>query len=477
MDCEPKIPGQIVPTPLFPDGRGEIIKVLLPSKECNIESNYLNELIKSTIKKNKPKIDCQKPQKSNITTSNSNSNNSDPNSINNYPPGTITEIPPGSPIIPPKLPPGLTNPKIPGSYPSEELNWYLCRHEVNIANIFLPTPDGHTINYYWVWLLAKEPPLKIIRSVTPTDLTPNSEASVTSSFGYYNSLFLSQDKITELANQDLLSPYSSYQCWDIIHVTQYEHIYAQGSAHAFITLRNLGIFNRDITWGSLSDVAIKNSGLTLEEIESLIVRRFPYIPNIGTYPAYYFDGYYIAHIGYSNITLFNYFVISPTSGRKIWTGTANRVYSIISAPLDNSLRTQRRWFVNGLPGYYDDIAETPPDNIQGDNGVSKDDCCCDCVEAVASVMEAYMERISPMFDDLKQYINVKIKEQSNDLKEYLDKQLLQQSEFIQKQILEIDDQQIDFTPVINQIKTTEQNLWTGANLSINSDELPKEKNK
>lgn len=465
MECNPKIPGQIVPTPLFPDGRGEIIKVLLPFKECNVESNYLNGLIKSTIKKNQPKIDCKKPQKSEKRENNANPR--DPNSINNFPPGKVIEFPPGTSPIVPNIPGRSNNVKI---YPQEQLNWYLCRHEVNIPDILLENSGGSRINYYWVWMLYGEPPIRIDKDIIPKDFYPGNPNAISSSWGYWNSLFLSTNEIQERANNNTLEPYNSYRIYDSINYICYEQIYAQGRASAYCVHPSLR--DKDLTYFGTNDLTIKNLGLTIEEIENLIVRRFPYIPEQGTVN-YIFDAYTVLLLGYFDEISYIYYVISPTSGRRIWTGTAWGSMGVISSPLNNLLKSDRRWYVDDLPGYYGE--ETPDEETfnDGDNGMTnKDDCCCDCVEAIAAVMEAYMERISPMFDDLKQYINVKIKEQS----EYLDKQLLQQSEFIQEQLLQFDDQQIDFTPVINQIKTTEQNLWTGANLSINSDELPKAEN-
>lgn len=65
MDCRDRFPGEILPTPLFPDGRGELIDILLPGLACEIKSYFLpSDLDLRAIKLNKNIIDCIKPQKS-----------------------------------------------------------------------------------------------------------------------------------------------------------------------------------------------------------------------------------------------------------------------------------------------------------------------------------------------------------------------------------------------------------------------------
>lgn len=65
MDCRDKFPGEILPSPIFPDGRGELIDILLPGLECEVKSYFLPEdLDLRGIKLNKNPVECLKPQKS-----------------------------------------------------------------------------------------------------------------------------------------------------------------------------------------------------------------------------------------------------------------------------------------------------------------------------------------------------------------------------------------------------------------------------
>lgn len=67
MDCRDKLPGEVLPTPLFPDGRGEIINIFLPDLECEIKSYFLpSDLDLRNIRLNKNPVECIKPQKSKI---------------------------------------------------------------------------------------------------------------------------------------------------------------------------------------------------------------------------------------------------------------------------------------------------------------------------------------------------------------------------------------------------------------------------
>lgn len=394
MDCNTGIPGQITPKPLFPDGRGELIDVLMPSKICRIESNFLDKLVKKTIKKNRPKIDCKKPQKE--TGGNNNSKQPlgpiDPNSIN------TDEV---------KLW-GLT---FSGSYYRGEFaSLYNSRWEGNLD-------------------------------------------------------YLSRIDISNVSQTVSLSQYPNL-INHILFTTSTRINYSISSTNEFI-----GPSSR-IT-GSGSDASVSYVVIDIGTLRQV----FP--SNLGIlYPgtrtvtgdnisAPYFGGYANGDISFfygSGSQVLDY--VNEFNSRP---SEEPNYLTVVSY----SGRLTIVWSSNILPTADEEII------LPGDNGMTnKDDCCCDCVEAVASLMEAYMEKIAPMFEDLKKYIDRRLVEETNEVKKYMDTQLYKQSEFIQKQILELDDQQIDFTSVINQIKTTEQNLWTGSTLKINAEELPKkEENK
>lgn len=417
MECNPKIPGQIVPTPLFPDGRGEIIKVLLPFKECNVESNYLNGLIKSTIKRNKPKIDCKKPQKSKE--------------------GESTQSPqsPQEPYLPGK---------VPGTHTKDTI--------IDLTNIgerlFVVAEYGEFREFF-------------AQRVPPEDyIGIESYVDVRTSPAYY----LSGGLVPRFDDYD-----TSLRMWD--------GRFGSASINP-VVLDGDQLLIRQYFY-SPDNVAQRYLmylyGWTIytHTVDIFLLRQ-------GTQKNVYFDYYSLPGLfGNSSLSTSSFMFGIPPAGLNAyylsWTRDLRNPPKIEFVPISPS-RTLK---INGIeitPLNF--IGGDSSNSISGDNGMTnKDDCCCDCVEAVASVMEAYMEKIAPMFDDLKKYINKRLVEETNEVKKYIDSQLYKQSEFIQKQILELDDQQIDFTPVINQIKTTEQNLWTGANLSINSDELPKEENK
>lgn len=391
MECVPKIPGQIVPKPLFPDGREEIIKMLLPGKECAFPSGFLEGLIKATIARNKPKVDCKKPQKSSKTLPGENSEQNE------------KPLPPIDPaaIDPDRV--GLWGFSGRGSWSKSVMASF----------------------YESKWSGGADYVSRIGQA----------------SYGQSVSILSHPD------NPD----YVLFKT-----TTNVSRMYSATNEFVGPASRISGAMSSSGISYSVIDISTKT------QVWEGIFEKFP--PSITE-----------SNSGYGGE-----FIFSPQGSIFFLYGAARQIFSQVFAPReDNSISNQ--WVSTSYSETYqlvwtDDIL--PPDSTQnettnGDNGMNgNDECCCDCVEAVAAVMEAYMEKIAPMFEDLKKYINTRLIEETNDLKKYLDTQLYKQSEFIQKQILELDDQQIDFTPVINQIKTTEQNLWTGATLQINSSELP-----
>jgi hypothetical protein len=387
MECNPRIPGQITPVPLFPDGRGELIDVLMPSEICRVESNFLDKLIRTTINKNKPKIDCKKPQKSN-------------------------EIPEPS-DEPPEPPP---TPEI----PDDTFGLWIFGDSSKYSYSF-PGDIYAPENWWGSWSqnIIFDSSVQTVSGSTFTD--------------------------------------SDYPDHTIVRATYRE---------AIVTVTMTRIVT--IVEGEEPKFDFQTTTYT----ENRTVHRFFVVtPNLSLLNFHKFTTVYEGQFG-------------TTSGEnaRVFYGEYRPAYDSVNSgifePTDREGVTTSYSFVPIWSSAIDlttPIRPTKTDINQGDNGMTnKDDCCCDCVEAVASVMEAYMEKIAPMFEDLKKYIDRRLVEETNETKKYLDTQLYKQSEFIQKQILELDDQQIDFTPVINQIKTTEQNLWTGSTLQINSEELPKE---
>lgn len=159
----------------------------------------------------------------------------------------------------------------------------------------------------------------------------------------------------------------------------------------------------------------------------------------GGYPAPFWVGKKLIQnsIGYGSY-------VSETDRRYI-NVLNNKKYSFI-VYINGALAEPR--FDRSQTTTWGDNPSTPPTNDE--------DCmsdCCDCITAVAEVMERYLAEIDRRNESLKE-----------DLKKYIANRLYDQSKFLQEQMIALDGREIDFTPVINQMRQTEWNLWAGANL-------------
>lgn len=399
MDCREKFPGQILLTPLFPDGRGELIDILLPGLECEVKSYFLPEdLDLRGIKRNKNPVECLKPQKSKLSNNTTTPKDSpDPR----YPfPNGATEWPGGFPPDPsPPFPP----PRAGETYANSDLRWYLLRIEVG----------GSFTQYRWLWLFyGGTPPLKKV-STSGSDFVD----------------------AVHIRHADFI--YFVVDSMDF-HVRNW--VYAQGFA---IPRNDTYLRGRDLSGSIFGGGVSRDSiplGISIEEIEATMTRGLTF--------GFSETGTNFVELTFDRIQRVLFALEQcQTIGR-----TCIRGFYTLGYP--EELITNYRFFFNGVE------VERSEDTItlnEGDNGMKED--CCDCIEAMAALMEAYMEKVEKL-----------IKESEARIKEHINDTAYRQCVFFQEQLKAFDI--TDDDRVIERIDRLENNIWTGGELTplnINSE--------
>ncbi|MCT7948297.1 hypothetical protein NG798_00625 [Ancylothrix sp. C2] len=358
MDCREKFPGQILLTPLFPDGRGELIDILLPGLECEVKSYFLPEdLDLRGIKRNRNPVECIKPQKS--------------KSIGDDSPSSETNDDP----IPPE-------PLIPNIPPDTIGLWLFA-------------------GFYSYSGFVAAPPMNIVGPYTK-----KTTKSFSRSFTDGNNLV-----VVITANG-----YDGY--WPGIGLPNVAH---RSRSHYFFVLdENLNLIER-------SDTPRRNN----------------------RYSTVYETGVEIEPFFHQ----FQFFYGSWDDAASVITDS----YSFRRHPMADEGFVETSTFYQQL--VWGSAIDNGGDSIiqDGDNGMKED--CCDCIEAMAALMEAYMEKVEKL-----------IKESEARIKEHINDTAYRQCVFFQEQLKAFDIKDDD--RVIERIDRLENNIWTGGELTplnINSE--------
>ncbi len=391
MDCRDKLPGEILLTPLFPDGRGELIDILLPGLECEIKSYFLpSDLDLRGIKLNKNPVECLKPQKSIDRGGNTPTEPSiDPSQP--YPPGG-KEWPGGFPPDPMPTPPPIVS----DIYSNN--NWYLlrCQYTNQFSTFY---------NWLWCWYGAP-PPIHKIKTIE----------------GIYQGSGGSTREGDALYEIDTLRLGKSFQ--------ERNWVYAQGFANP---VNNTYLRNRSLYFISEDSLPVP-----VEEIERTMGRLTPFFTSN-------------TRTDFVELTFDE--IIAVYFARAICVPIDSSSGALICYPGNYSIGRPQvyypySFFIDGLP-VDEPLAETPLIN-DGDNGVKED--CCDCIEAMSALMEAYLEKVEKL-----------IKESEARVTEHINDTAYKQCLFFQEQLKAFD--LIDDDRILKRIDQLENNIWTGGNLT------------
>ena len=410
MDCRDKLPGQILPTPLFPDGRGELIDILLPGLECEIKSYFLPEdLDLRGIKLNKNPIECLKPQKS-------------------KPRGDASQPPEPQPYIP-----GQT----PGTHTKDDWISLVAGQPLSVIAEFgafnefiaerVVNPES-AIGIDWVLSTRVSPPYTQFGGLV----------SQTINFQQAVNLWGGGDVSFGIGRFAGASSIPFVQEGDRLLVRQ-TFITSDAAADAY-RLRNFGAQ----IYSHLVDVYFIRQGDSPDWFDKVYYNR--YEPPLRTFNnASLGSSSYM--FGFSLGSLNNYqlsWTIKPRSGI-----TLNEFQFVPVSPP----RTLRVNGVDILP--LTSLTSNQPIFISGDNGMKED--CCDCIEAMAALMEAYMEKIEKL-----------IAESEDRIKEHINDTAHRQCLFFQEQLkaFEITDDD----RILRRLGELENNLWTGGNLKQITEE-------